>query len=156
VSWQSGVIVVAAVAAAVNAGAFFAFSNFVMPALSDLSPAEGAGAMQAINRRAPSPMFVGAIVGAGLIALPVLMVEWTERSAGSFRWLAAGVVLSIASFLVTMAFNVPRNDGLDAAGPIELDRVWSDYLVSWVRWNTVRTVTSAASVAAFALSLLQR
>ena len=151
-NWQTWLIIVGVVAAGVNAGAFFAFSNFVMPALEELAPADGASAMQAINRSAPSVLFVGAIIGAGLVGLPVLI--W--GSGIETRWLLAATVLSIASFVITMAFNVPRNNALADAGPATIGEVWSDYLVSWTRWNTARTITSAASVAAYALAMRGR
>lgn len=151
-NWQTSLIVAGAVAAGVNAGAFFAFSNFVMPALEELAPTDGATAMQTINRYAPSTLFVGAIIGAGLVGLPVLI--WGTHT--ETRWLVAAVILSIASFVITIAFNVPRNNALADAGAGTIGAVWSDYLVSWTRWNTARTITSAASVAAYALAIRGR
>ena len=151
-NWQTALIVVGAVAAGVSAGAFFAFSNFVMPALEELDPADGASAMQAINRHAPSVLFVSAIFGAGLVGLPVLIWGTTTET----RWLLVAVILSIASFVITVAFNVPRNNALADAGPAAIDAVWSDYLVSWTRWNTARTITSAASVAAYVMAMRGR
>ena len=151
-NWQTTLIVVGAVAAGLNAGAFFAFSNFVMPALDELAPADGASAMQAINRYAPSALFVGAIIGAGLVGLPVLIWGTTTET----RWLLAAVIFSIASFVITIAFNVPRNNALAEAGPTTIGAVWSDYLVSWTRWNTARTLTSAASVAAYVMAMRGR
>jgi uncharacterized membrane protein len=158
VNWEVVTIVVAAVAAAIDAGAFFVFSNFVMPALADLPAGDGATAMQSINRSAPNPLFLAMLVGAGLVAVPALVTEWGQSGDGPFLWLLAGVVLSIVSFVVTAAFNVPRNDVLDvldARAPAS-EPVWLDYVVGWTRWNTVRTLTSAASVAAYALSLRGR
>jgi uncharacterized membrane protein len=40
------------------AGVFFAFSNFVMNALSRLSPAQGIAAMQSINLTLTNPLFM--------------------------------------------------------------------------------------------------
>ena len=148
-TWQLFSVVLAAAAAGINAGAFFAFSNFVMPALGRLHPADGASAMRAINRLAPNPLFVAAIVGAGAIPIPALVADWGDEP---IRWLAAGVAASVASFLVTMVFNVPRNDALDAASSADLESTWADYLLTWTRWNTVRAVASSVSVAAFVLA----
>lgn len=155
-SWQVPALVVAAVAAGVNAGAFFAFSNFVMRALEDLPRADGASAMRAINRFAPSFLFVTSIIGAGAAGIVVLATEWGDRSNGTTQWLAVAATLSVISFLVTMAFNVPRNNALADAAPAELGEVWTGYLITWTRWNTVRTLTSAASVASYALALRGR
>jgi uncharacterized membrane protein len=156
VSWSSSVVVAGAIAAAVNAGTFFAFSNFVMPALRDLPPADGASAMQSINRFAPNPLFVLTMVGAVLIGVPVMI--WGSGSEVDLRRLGVAMALSILSILVTAVFNVPRNDALatlDAGSP-STEADWVRYVVEWTRWNTVRTVMSAASVGAYALSLRGR
>lgn len=152
-SWQVSTIVLATVAAGINAGAFFAFSNFVMPALADLVPGDGASAMQSINRHAPNPSFVLTIVGAGVIAAPALAAEPGQDGAG---WLAAGIVLSLVSFGITVACNVPRNDALEAARSEDIPPFWAGYVVTWTRWNTVRTITSAASVAAYVVAVRGR
>ena len=55
----------------------------------------------------------------------------------------------IGMFVVTMAFNVPLNNALlrgDAA-------TWQRYLVSWTRWNHVRTLASMAASALFIAAL---
>lgn len=157
-NWVEPTIVVAAIAAALNSGAFFAFSNFVMPALADLPSPDGTTAMQAINRFAPNPLFVATIVGAAAIGVPALVAEWGRWGDGSFRWLVAGVATSAASLLITVVGNVPRNDRLatlDAASPTT-SPVWADYVSGWTTWNTWRTVTSTASVVAYVLAVGSR
>lgn len=157
-SWVVPAIVAGALAAAINAGAFFVFSNFVMPALADLPPAEGAAAMQSINRFAPNPMFMLALFGAPLIGVPVLVADWGERSGAEFRWVAVAVFTSMLTVVVTAACNVPRNDALaalDVASPSTAS-YWFDYVTTWTRWNTVRTVTSVVSVGAWAMALRGR
>ena len=157
-NWIEPTLVVAAVAAALNAGAFFAFSNFVMPALADLPSPEGAAAMQAINRFAPNPLFVATIFGAGMLGIPALLAEWGRWADGSFRWLVAGVAMSVTSLLITIVCNVPRNDRLaavDAAAPSSRP-VWTDYVAGWTVWNTTRTLASTASVVAYVLAAASR
>ena len=57
---MSGVLYIATVLTALGcgliAGAFFAFSSFVMPALKRLPPAHGIAAMQSINKLAVTPL----------------------------------------------------------------------------------------------------
>lgn len=153
-SWVEPTIVVAAVAAALNAGAFFAFSNFVMPALADLDDERGTEAMQSINRFAPNPLFVATIVGAAAIGVPAVVSEWGAWADAPFRWLFAGVGLSSLTLVITVSRNVPRNDALDALDPTapSTSCAWSDYVVGWTRWNTARTITSAASLAAYVIA----
>jgi uncharacterized membrane protein len=66
--------IICAVGAATAAGTFFTFSNFTMKGLKRLPPSQGASAMQAINREAPSPLFMTLLFGTGA-ALGVLGVR---------------------------------------------------------------------------------
>lgn len=154
--WQLVLTLVALVAAAISGGAFFAFSNFVMPALDDLQPARGVAAMQSINRAAPSPSFVAAIVGAGLVGLPAAYAELDHLDGSRARFLVLGALLSLASFGITVAINVPKNDALDrldVEGATTTAR-WADYMTTWTRANSVRSLVSLASVVFYALSLV--
>ena len=52
-----------------------------------------------------------------------------------------------------MAFNVPRNDALEAVRPetAEAAALWARYLVEWTRWNHVRTLGALAAAVLFTL-----
>ncbi|NNE96197.1 MAG: DUF1772 domain-containing protein [Acidimicrobiales bacterium] len=153
-AWQVALVAAGVALAAVNAGAFFAFSNFVMPALGRLDRPEGIRAMQQINLLAPNPLFVAAIMGAGPIGIPVAIASWDQLGETGHTSLLAAIVLSIGSTLVTITLNVPRNNALDA---VESDSaagatLWNDYLVTWTRANTARSLASIASVVLYALA----
>jgi len=153
--WQVALIAVGTALAAINAGAFFTFSNFVMPALGRLDAPEGIRSMQQINLAAPTPLFVAAIIGAGPIGLPVAIGRWDELGATSHTLLLVAIALSICSTVVTMTLNVPRNNALEQ---VDADSdagaaLWANYLAIWTRANTVRGLASMASVVLFALSL---
>ena len=60
---------VAALGCGLIAGVFFAFSSFVMKALSLLPPHEGLVAMQAINVAVLNPWFLGTFIGTALVSL---------------------------------------------------------------------------------------
>ena len=49
--------------------------------------------------------------------------------------------------MVTMWFNVPRNNKLARLTPTapEAISVWRDYLITWTAWNHVRTIASLAA-----------
>ncbi|MGH8722014.1 MAG: hypothetical protein ACREU4_08520, partial [Burkholderiales bacterium] len=64
----------AALGCGLMAGAFFAFSSFVMRALARLPPAQGIAAMQSINVAVIAPLFMLALFGTGL-ACAVLAVS---------------------------------------------------------------------------------
>ena len=149
------VVLAAASGAALMAGAFFAFSSFVMGALGKLPPAQGIAAMQSINLVVINPWFMSTFIGTAALSLATsvtALVRWQEPGAA---YLLGGSVLYFAgTFLVTMRFNVPRNNALAAVVPTTTDaaRLWADYLVTWTAWNTVRTVAALAAMVAFVLA----
>ena len=59
----------AALGCALMAGAFFAFSSFVMPALRRLPATQGIAAMQSINVLAVTPIFMTALFGTAAACL---------------------------------------------------------------------------------------
>jgi uncharacterized membrane protein len=139
-----------AVGAGLVAGAFFAFSTFVMAALGRVPDPEGIRAMQAINITVINPWFMTALFGTGLACLAVIvaaLADW-DGSYGPYL-VAAGVLYVVGCIGVTMLFNVPRNNVLarlepGGAGAAE---VWRRYLVEWTAWNSVRTAASLAAMA---------
>lgn len=145
--WESVLVAVALGAAALDSGLFFAFSNFVMPALGDLNRPDAVRAMQRINERAPNPLLVVCLVGATVFGAPVLLSSWSAT-------LLVGVVGSLASVAITMGVNVPLNERLAGRDPHEdADRVWHRYDRQWTRANTLRTLTSLVSVIGYANAL---
>jgi uncharacterized membrane protein len=139
------------------AGVFFAFSAFVMKALSQLPAPQGVAAMQRINVVVLGPLFLGVFVGTALvsaIAVAVAFVAWVPGR--STLWIVAAASYLVGCFGVTMAFNVPRNEGLARmdGNAAETGAYWRVYLHEWLLWNHVRTVaaTLAAGCAAGALA----
>src|SRR5215468_164670 len=149
----------AALGSGVIAGVFFAFSSFVMGALQRLPAAQGIAAMQSISVVVLNRSFLGVFVGTA-VACAVLgfiaLLRW-EAPGASLRLLGALAYL-IGCFGVTMAFNVPRNDALEALKPetAEAAAYWARYLVEWTRWNTVRTLAAFVAATVLTLSLVQR
>jgi uncharacterized membrane protein len=150
-------ILVEALGGGLMAGVFFAFSAFVMKAVARLPPAQGIAAMQSINVAAITPAFMGALFGTAALCVVIVVASlsrWRER--GSF-WLLVGSLLYFVSAIgVTMAFNVPRNNALAAAGPDSAggDRLWVRYVASWTAWNHVRTAACLAAAASLSYALL--
>lgn len=147
-----GLKVITALGCGLIAGAFFAFSVFIMRALAALPAPGGIAAMQSINVVVINPVFLGVFTGsAGLcvIAMAASLIRWQGTAS---IWILAGGALYIAGcFLVTMVFNVPLNDVLAKVDPDAPDStaVWTDYLNRWTMWNTVRTIAALAASAAF-------
>jgi uncharacterized membrane protein len=141
------------------AGAFFAFSSFVMTALARIPSAEGMAAMQSINIVVINPIFLGVFVGTAILcaALTLLSIfRWHEP--GTAFLLGGGLFYIVGTFLVTMAFNVPLNDALAAANPASTEGVnlWERYVDVWTVWNHVRTAAALAATASLIVGLIYR
>ena len=149
-------VVMGALACGLVAGAFVAFSTFVMKGLAALPPAQGIAAMQSINVSALTAGFMAVFMGAaGLSAVVavVTFVLWPDD--GTVELLLGSVLYLIGSFGVTVAANVPRNDALaklDPQAPQSADR-WRTYVSEWTRWNHIRVGASLAASASFMLAL---
>ncbi len=156
--WDIAAIILGVVVAAIAGGTFFAFSNFVMPALSTLATSNGISAMQAINRAAPSPLFVATLLLGVLAGLPVLVAEVDTLGDSRTSLVASAVALSAVSLAITLLRNVPKNDQLesfDTDGP-DAAAYWQRYVPTWTVDNTVRCLASLASAALYAMSLRGR
>jgi uncharacterized membrane protein len=126
-----------------------------MAALARLPPAQGIAAMQSINVVVINPVFGMACFGtAAACALVVLLslLGW-QRPGAAYR-VVGGVLYLVGTLLVTIVFNVPRNDVLAAVDPASADgaRVWADYVSSWTAWNHVRTAAAVAAAASLTMA----
>ena len=148
--------ILCAVGAGTAAGVFFTFSTFTMEGLKRLSPAQGAAAMQAINKEAPTPLFMLLLFGTGA-ACVVLMIHAALhlQDSGSRYRLTAGALYIVGVVLVTVGYHVPRNNILDGLDPNSAEGIayWATYLKEWVRMNHVRTIAPLVAAVLFTVSL---
>ena len=146
----------AAVGCGLMGGVFFAFSTFVMKALSRLPHGEGIAAMQSINIAALNRWFMGAFFGTAVACvLAVVLSLWRWREPGAVCLLAGSMLYLVGSLLVTALFNVPRNEALASIVPTDPSVAghWDDYLTTWTASNHVRTTASLAAAAFFTVAL---
>jgi uncharacterized membrane protein len=156
-SWLLNLTRASLVGSALMAGSFFVFSVMVMPALRRLPPTDGLRAMQEINKYVnDKPLFASVFVVAGLLSFAVAASTiWTWDQPGAEYRLAGGLANGIGSFVLTMAFHIPRNNTLDKIDPTAGDAgaKWSDFYDAWVPGNHVRGAFSAAAVILLMLAL---
>ena len=145
---------VSAIGAGVIAGTFFAFSTSVMAALGRLPAPQGIAAMQAIDIVIINAWFMTPFLGTALLGVAIAVMAVARWSAASPYLLAGAVLYVVGTFLVTMLFNVPRNNALAAVTPTttEAAHLWARYLVSWTFWNHVRTVAALAAMVSFVVA----
>lgn len=142
--------------AATAAGAFFTFSDFTMAGLRRLRPAQGIAAMQAINKAAPSPLFMLLLFGTGAacIVLMTLAAMHIDEPGSTVR-LIAGSIYVAGVVLTTIGYHVPRNDRLDRVDPESTEgaEYWAVYLREWVPMNHVRSIAPLVTAVMLAVSL---
>lgn len=143
-----------ALGCALVAGALFAFSSFVMPALARLPPAQGIAAMQSINVAAINRSFMAAFVGTAVACVGLAVVSLVHARAGSGLRIAGAVLYLAGVLAVTRACNLPRNDALAALSPdaATAAAAWGRYVTSWTAWNHVRAAAGALAAAALVWS----
>ena len=138
------------------AGVFFAFSAFVMPALARVPPAQGIAAMQSINVAALRWPLMAAFFGtaASCALLAVGSLFWTQDHFDSYLFIG-GVVYLVGTVLVTILFNVPRNEKLIdvRSDSVEGTELWSRYVAEWTAWNHVRALASLLAAALLTIAL---
>jgi len=146
----------AALGCGLVAGVFFAFLRVVVSALASLPPGEGIAAMQSINVVVLNRWFLTAFLGtAAACVLTVIysVLRWHEP--GAAHLLVGGILYLVGALLVTIMFNVPRNEALAAIAPIDPNSAshWARYVAGWTGWNHVRTAAALAAAASFSFAL---
>jgi uncharacterized membrane protein len=148
--------IICAVGSGTAAGAFFTFSTFTMAGLKRLGPEQGAAAMQAINKEAPTPLFMLLLFGTGVACLVLVIYAalHLQDPGSKFRLIACALYI-VGVVLITVGYHVPRNDvlaGLDPSSP-EGVAYWGIYLKEWVRMNHVRTIAPLVAALLLTMSL---
>jgi uncharacterized membrane protein len=146
--WLYALTLATALACGLVAGAFYAFSSFVMKALARIPAPQGIAAMQSINVEAPTAGFMAGFMGAaaGCAALVVIApFRWDEPYA--VYLLVGGLLYLVGTILLTMGYHVPRNNELAVVEPTTADaeRRWTHYITHWTGWNHVRALAALAA-----------
>ncbi len=149
------VLLAAIVLAGLQAGTFFTWATGIMPGLARTTDRAFVETMRQVNLAIVNPVFLASFLGAPLLAVAAV-VTGTD---GGRPWAAAGAVLAIGTVVVTAVGNIPLNNALEAAAQEaerhDPDVVRDAFEGRWVRWNLVRTLTSAAAFASLTWAALQ-
>jgi uncharacterized membrane protein len=137
-------------------GFFFAFSACVMKALSRLPSGQAITTMQTINVVVLNRLFFAAFFGtsAGCVFLAISsLLRWNTPDA-PYRLIASALYL-LGTLMVTIVFNVPRNDALAKVEPDSAESAgrWAEFLPGWTAWNHVRAAAALLSAALFTIAL---
>jgi len=149
------VLVAAALVAGLQAGTYFTWATGVMPGLARVDDRTFVHAMQQMNIAIVNPVFIATFLGAPLLAGAAIAVAGPHARP----WAIAATVLAVGTVVITFAGNIPLNDAIDAAGPVDkikdLSAVRADFESLWVKLNIARAVTSAGALAALAVAAIK-
>lgn len=148
----------ATVAMGLLAGVFYAFTVSVMPGLRQTDDRAFVDTMQRINVAIMNPWFLASFGGAPLLTAVAAGLVRTEHGGDVLGWILAALVLAAVGFIITVRFNVPLNDAIDAAGPpdqiADPAAVRERFESPWVRWNLARAVAHTGSFGALTWALV--
>jgi uncharacterized membrane protein len=149
-TFRTVVLVLTTLTMGLMAGLFFSYANSVLPGLHRSDDKTFVTAMHHIDIVIQNGVFLLCFMGALLLGVLAAALHLSSGTRRILPWVLAALVLYAVVFIVTMAFNVPLNNKLDAAGDPDkianLKAVRDGFEVTWVRWNLVRTV---AAIGAF-------
>lgn len=150
------VLVALIVTSGLLAGFFFAWWCSCMVGLRRVSDAAFVETMQAINGVLPNSRFAIPFFAPVLLApiLAWMLLGGGQRTAGA--WAVVATVFSAVTFVITAGRNVPLNNELARAQLSDATSARKAFERPWVRWNTVRTLTSTIAFVASVLMLVNR
>ena len=152
-AWVSIVLIAATVTTGLLAGLYFAFSCAVMPGLAVTSDTTLVESMQRINEKIINGWFIPVFVGGVVLPITAAIMVAVDGETDVLLWTLAAAVLAVVGFVITASRNVPLNNQLDKAGPIEaMDdarTVRMAFEGPWTRWNTYRTIVTTLVSAGF-------
>ncbi|WP_327135990.1 DUF1772 domain-containing protein (plasmid) [Streptomyces sp. NBC_01343] len=155
-------LIAATITTGLMAGLFFAFDVSVMPALRRSDDRTLIQVMQRVNVAIVNALFMTAFLGSLLLTALALVLHLASGAGSATPPLIAALVAYALQFGVTGRINIPLNNALDAAGPVERiadpAAVRQAFEARWVPANRCRTLlcTIALGCLAWALALSGR
>lgn len=144
------VLIAAVLTTGLMAGVYGIYANAFMPGLAKTDDRTFVGAFQAVDRAIVNPLFLGlGFLGSLVFTLVAGLLSLGEEA---LVWIAVAFVLNLATAIITIAVNVPRNDALKAAGdPATIDVAAARAAFDEARWRRFNLIRAVLDLTAFAL-----
>ena len=155
VDWTAYACLMLGLSAALVAGVFQTFSDFVMGGLMRAKPASGLDAMQQLNRTVFRSVFLATFLALVPATIGFAFYAWFTLDGLAARLiLAAALVYIPLVFLVTIFGNVPMNERLDKMDSESeaAAAYWLIYGRAWTGWNTLRMIGSIVTAGCYLLA----
>ncbi len=137
------------IACALVSGVFLAFSSFIMRSLNNAKSSAGIEVMQIINREVWPTLFITLLLIMSALSPVLVGYAYFHLGGAVFNLISiGGIAYFIGTFMVSLTFNVPMNNRLDAKEFSSADATvyWTTtYIPHWTFWNYVRAASSACA-----------
>lgn len=146
------VLTAAGLAAALVAGVFLGFSDFVMRGLAQADGKTGAAGMVGLNRTVYRSVFMVLLMGLAPAAAVLSAVALASLEGSALVLTLAGAAAYLAGVMaVTGLGNVPMNTRLDRLSrtPDGAGEYWAEYVRGWTRLNHIRVAGSVFAAVAW-------
>lgn len=137
------------------AGFFFAWWCSCMIGLARVRDSTFVEAMQAINASLPNARFVLPFFAPVMLAPIAAVALLTSDHRESGGWAVVAAIFSFLTFGITAGRNVPLNTMLAKASAGDATEARKRFEMPWVRWNSVRTLTSVVAFVASLMALVR-
>lgn len=148
----------AVVGAAMVAGFFLTFSDFLMRAFHRAQPEAGIEVMQTLNREIFRSLTVALLWGMLLLSLGLVAASIVAETAGAQPLLIlAATLYTLGVLVVSYRFNIPMNnklEALDCRAP-EASKYWDAYVPRWTAWNYVRAASSWGAAVCYVIACVR-
>src|SRR5262245_22862378 len=112
--------------------------------------------MQSINVAVLTPIFLTTFLGTAAACVLVIIAAFLQwHTPGAVCLFGGGALYLVGAFLVTIMFNVPKNNALAAVAADDPDSasLWASYLTNWTAWNHGRATAALAAAATLTMAL---
>jgi uncharacterized membrane protein len=159
-SFNTIVLLLAALATALMAGLFYNWTTAITTGLHKLPDREYIAAMQSINRAIQNPVFFLSFFGAAVLLPLCSYLNYKPPLSIKFYFLLGAAILYLAGVMgVTIAGNIPLNEALDKfdltnASAVEIAKQRLAFEGKWNSLNIIRTISSFISLLLILISFV--
>lgn len=140
-------------------GVFLLYAHTIMPGLKRVDDASFVKSFQSIDRSIINPFFMLQFF-LPMFGFLGLYIYARAQDFGEKNFLLAGFILYVVTFVLTVAINVPLNDGIKKVNPSSSPTAMTEARVvfnesKWVISNLVRTLTNFGATTMAIIALLK-
>lgn len=149
-------ILISVIACALVSGVFLTFSELVMQSMNGAKREAGIEVMQIVNRKVWKTVFIVLFLGTTALSPILASLAYAQLNGAPLALILLGSGIHfVGAFVVTMLFNVPMNNQLEAREFTGSDaaKYWSDtYMPRWTFWNYIRAISSGVAATCYLIA----